>query len=166
MSAADANLLFRAVSYPVGHIHGVVATAMVQFAPVMLDSSVEDPNTLIAANDISRAYFLDRETILNNQAGQDRILREQVFGNELTPPYLVGQQVTAVKYEWIQVEGSDLVDASLTAATAAETPVCFKAGKIADQTANNTLAIAGYVRRVLTALDAGSDGRFHIQFAL
>lgn len=162
---ADKNLYFNPLYSSEGPaIYGVINTAMIAFTAVALDPATEDPKTLIAANGV-RGWFIERDVILNDQAGRDRLLREQVFGNELTPPFRVGQPLTAVWYPWVDVEHADYLDASLTGATAADTPVCFKAGKFADQTAvgNENFEVVGYIRRVLTERDGANDGRFEIE---
>jgi hypothetical protein len=165
MAIADSNLFFQplhktSVDDPV--IYGVISTAMTAFTAVMLDPSVEDPKTLIAANGI-QGFFVERDIIADDQAGRDRLLREQVFNNEITPPHRVGNTVTAVWYQRIAVESTDYLDASLTAGTADNTPVCFKAGKIADQTANPLFEIVGYIRRQVTVLDSANAVRFEIE---
>jgi hypothetical protein len=165
MATAESNLFFQPLhktSHDDPVIYGEVNTAMPAYTAVMLDPAIEDPKTLIAANGI-QGFFLERDVIADDTAGRDRLLREQVFNNEITPPHRVGNTMTAVWYQRVAVESTDYLDASLTVGTADNTPVCFKAGKFADQTANATMEIVGYVRRKITVLDGDNAVRFEIE---
>lgn len=162
MSARTENIFQIVESFRDQHgIYGVVAVPMVQYQLVRIKDQAA-PELEIGSG--GRAWFLAEEVIAKDQAGQDRVLRQQIFPHKgVREPRFVGEVVSAIRARRIVVEGATWLN-NITGGTTADTALKIVSGKFEPQ--GGTGEICGYIRRAgLAVLDSANSatGRHEIE---
>jgi hypothetical protein len=144
-------------------IGGLLAVAAVR--GMIVDRKSGDEDTLELSTG-KAGYFLRRDVASAAErmtfVEQD-MLYPDARGFEM--PYLVGGSAQAEDYEEVWVEGADLLDASMDAATAIRCPVTSAAGKFAELTDSEAQETLGHVALNEAAENAGVGRRFLIRIA-
>lgn len=146
---------FQPVKYNKGRhsIGGVLAVAAVRGMIVCRSTSAEDTLALATGK---AGFFLTRDVVANEAA-----LKAYHDADELRPnkagfqtPAVAGDVVQAEELHEVWVEGTDLLDASITNSTPAGSKLTTTAGKFALLTNSNTQECVGIIRTVLAAQNA------------
>lgn len=126
-----------------------------------LQSGVFDERTKWKLANGTRGFHLERDVMVGPLPIESIAFEQAFLHPDLCNPDTKVGYASARKVQEFEVEGTDLIDSSLTSSTAAGTAVTSKAGKVSLKGTGDELY--GYVRGQLLPQDSGNTVRLLVE---